>query len=91
MGKIERGSNIRIKCQVKPRPFAGEHLVAFETLDGLISGFVRDRDLISDQSGWFLHGVVQRVEPLSITVRVPGSFFTTNGIAVIQRETAMAA
>jgi hypothetical protein len=90
-GKMKRGSSIRIKCQVKRGPFAGERLVAFETLEGLIAGLVQDRDLISDQSEWFLHGVVQDVGPQSIAVRVPGSFFTANGIAVIQRETAMAA
>jgi len=88
---MKRGSNVRIKCQVKPGPFAGERLVAFETLEGLIAGILPDRDLMTDQSGYFLHGVVQHVGPQSITVRVPGSFFTTNGIAVIQRDTAMAA
>ena len=91
MKPIAPGDRVQIKCDVKPGPFSGERLVTFDTLDGLISGFVREADLTGSGGGWLISGVVQSVETEHLVVKVRGSFFTTNGIANVSRDMAMAA
>lgn len=91
MKPIAPGDRVQIKCEVKPGPFSGERLVTFDTLDGLISGFVREKDLTDNGGEWFIGGVVKSVESDHLVVKVRGSFFTTNGIANVSRDMAMAA
>ncbi len=91
MPKLEPGDEIGIKCEVKPGPFPGEHLIEVETLDGPVSGFVIE-DFLTERSGaWFVKATVQEVHTDHIKVRIQGSFFTTNGIANIPPKLAMAA
>lgn len=91
MEKIEPGIKIQIPCDVQPGPFSGERLVTFDTLDGPISGFVKENDLKSRNGKWSIEGIVQSVEADHLVVKVRGSFFTTNGIANVSKEMAMAA
>ena len=91
MRELKRGDQIAIKCEVKPGPFPGEHLIEVETLDGPVSGFVSE-DFLRERAGsWFVKGAVQEVHTDYIKVRIEGSFFTTNGIANITPKLAMAA
>lgn len=90
--EMRSGDEIGIPCEVKPGPFEEERLVSFETLDGTITGFVSANDLKQiDRGRWLIHAVVIKIEGDVVTVRVRGSFFTTNGLATIHREMAMAA
>ena len=91
MKLFKPGARVQIRCDVKPGPFSAERLVTFNTLDGPISGFVRETDLTSDEGQWFIGGIVKSVESDYLVVKVRGSFFTTNGIANVSREMAMAA
>ncbi len=91
MGTIEVGEMIRIPCEVKPGPFSDERLISFETIEGVISGFVEERDLQQDGSHFFVSGMVKEVELDKIVVVVQGSFFQTNGIATVSRSVACAA
>jgi len=91
MEPINPGMKVRIQCKVKSRPFPGERLVMFDTLDGPISGFVKENELVADRWKWFIIGIVQSVERDYLAVNLSGSFFTTNGIAHLSREMAMAA
>ena len=91
MEQIRPGMRIQIPCEVKPGPFSGERLITFDTLDGAISGFVKEDGLKSNKGGWFIEGTVQAVEEDHLVVKVKGSFFTTNGIANVSKEMAMAA
>jgi hypothetical protein len=43
---MKTGDVIRIRCDVRPGPFSGEHMIAFQTEDGSVSGFVRDSELM---------------------------------------------
>jgi hypothetical protein len=90
---VERttGDVIGVPCQVKPGPFSTELLISFETINGPISGFVRESELKQTGEQWHVRAVVQSVQPDSITVRIRGSFFTTNGIATIPAGMALAA
>ena len=85
------GNFVDIKCEVQPGPFLGEHLVTIETINGTISGFVRESELKQEGHGWQVRGKVTRISPDAIEVRILGSFFTTNGIASVQPHQAMIA
>lgn len=89
------GTLIEIPCSIAPGAFPTEYFVAIE-LDGeTINGFVPTHYIsenggISENSGAsaYIPGTVERVSGSTITVRVPGSYFTTNGIADISQQWA---
>ena len=92
MKGLKVGRNIRVPCTVQPGPFSEERLVSFDTVDGPVTGFVREEDvkqLGGDQ--WFIKATVLSFDKDIVEVRVDGSFFTTNGIATISRGMALAA
>jgi hypothetical protein len=92
MDQMKPGDEIGIRCEVTKGPFSGEHLISFETVDGPVSGFVRESELKTENKVWFVRAEVLRLLADDIVeVRVQGSFFTTNGIATIPREMALAA
>lgn len=93
MPKFKVGNHIAIPCEVKPGPFSEERLISFDSLDGPISGFVLDDELKKRRGDdrWLVRGRVVSVSPDLIKVWIEGSFFTTNGLATISREMAMAA
>ncbi|MBZ0147485.1 MAG: hypothetical protein K8F62_08075 [Pseudorhodoplanes sp.] len=85
------GDTVGIQCTVQPGPFSGERLISFDTVDGPISGFVKDEDLKEISGQWYVRAVIRRVEDDVLGVRVKGSFFTTNGLASVPRRFALAA
>jgi len=85
------GDTIGVQCEVRPGPFSGEQMITFDTVDGPISGFVRESELRKQGSQWCVRAVIQNIIEDVLEVRVRGSFFTTNGIASVQRKYAMAA
>ena len=85
------GDVIGIQCDIRPGPFSGERMITFDTVDGPISGFVREADLKEIGQQWYVRAVIQAIKDDILEVRVRGSFFTTNGIASVQRRYAMAA
>jgi hypothetical protein len=66
-------------------------MITFDTIDGPISGFVRESELKQDGSDWYVRAVIQNIKDEILEVRVKGSFFTTNGLAAVPRKYAMAA
>jgi hypothetical protein len=92
MPGIKVGDVIGVQCRVQPGPFSEERLVSFDTVDGPVSGFVREANLREVEGQWFVRAVVQGIHDEDILeVRVRGSFFTTNGLANVERRFAMAA
>jgi hypothetical protein len=89
--RINAGDAVGIRCDVKPGPFSGEHLIQVETLDGPVSGFVTEDALKHADGQWWVAGIVLNVFDDHIEVRLRGSFFTTNGIANISSQLAMVA
>ena len=84
---FEVGQDVRVSCSVSPGPFPDERLVTVETVDGPISGFVHSEDLIEkEKESGFLAGRVVAWDGEIVTVRLRGSFFTTNGLADVARE-----
>lgn len=88
---MDIGEAIRIPCEVKPGPFSDEKFISFDTVEGVVSGFVDERDIEQSGSRFFVPGVVKEVAPDRIVVIVRGSFFQTNGIATVARSVACAA
>ena len=73
---------VRIPCEVTNGAFSSEHLITIETANGLITGFIQVDDVIEGTAGeHFVDGIVQGKKDGKIVVRLPGSFFTTTGIA----------
>lgn len=91
MVAINIGESIKIPCEVKPGPFSDERFISFETIDGIVSGFVDETGLLHEGEHYFIAGVVKAVETDRIIVIVRGSFFQTNGIATIPKSVACAA
>jgi hypothetical protein len=91
MSDMNVGDEIIIQCDVRPGPFSEERMITFDTVDGTVSGFVRERDLRKVDSQWYVTAVILKIENNILHVRAKGSFFTTNGLAAVQRQYAMAA
>ncbi|MDE0702857.1 MAG: hypothetical protein OXH59_03950 [Rhodospirillaceae bacterium] len=89
MKLYEPGTVIEIPCSIAPGAFPTEYFVAIP-LDGeVINGFVPTH-YISENGGAsaYIPGTVERVTGSIITVRVPGSYFTTTGVADISQQWA---
>lgn len=91
MAEIAVGKKIRIPCKVQPGPFSEERVVTIDTIDGVISGFVREENLIQQKKQWYVRGVVRDIKKDAVLVWIQGSFFTTNGLANVPRHLALAA
>jgi len=88
---FKSGDKIGVPCQVKPGPFEGEQLISFDTLNGPISGFVLNSEIMERGAKYYVRAVIDSINDDVLTVWVNGSFFNTNGVATISPETALAA
>lgn len=90
---FQEGQKVRVRCLIGPGPTPGERLITVQgTNQGDITGFVQDiyvnRSREDEYSG-FVMGEILTVAPAEITVRIPGSFFTTaTGQASLPKEKA---
>lgn len=89
--EFQTGDFVGVRCDVKPGPFDGERLITVNAVEGPISGFVKDSELRHSGEQWEVRGKVREINGNIITVLIYGSFFTTNGIANITSDLAMAA
>jgi hypothetical protein len=91
MARFAAGQPILIPCDVEPGAFASEFLVTFETLEGPVSGFVREDNLQrigAEGGGAYVFATVKDVSEDTLTVVVRGSFFTTTGLAHLKTDWA---
>ena len=86
MPKFEPGEGIAVPATVQQGAFPGESLVTIVTASGPISGFVRDRDFVV--VGKTIRAIVRESTPEVLSVRLSGSYFTTNGMADFTAEWA---
>jgi hypothetical protein len=91
MTEYKAGDEIGIPCDVNPGPFSGEKLISLETVSGIVSGFVREPDLLTVADQSYVKAVVLSEEDDHLEVKIRGSFFTTNGLATVPRQTVLAA
>lgn len=85
--EITEGVKVRVFCSKSPGAFLNEFLISIDTEDGPISGFI-DTDAVeeTDSGANYVWGVVREVEGERIVIGLPGSFFTTTGIAHFSRQ-----
>jgi hypothetical protein len=92
MANLTVGQEIWVSCTVQPGPFTDEPLVTVNTLDGPISGFVESGELrIESNDSARIRAKVHRETDEFIEVWIRGLFFTTNGLAQVAPESALAA
>ena len=85
------GQTVQIQCEASPGAFPGEFLVAFDSVEGRVSGFVKSENFRqSGPDAGYIFGTVTNVSDDTLTVMVRGSFFTTNGLAQLKRDWANA-
>jgi len=89
MASYTPNQSVLIRCEIQPGPFPTESLVTFQTADGPVSGFVRSEAVrkLADGEG-YISAVVKDASSETVTVIVEGSFFTTNGLAYLNRAWA---
>lgn len=88
---FEIGQSVKVPCSMSPGPFSDEHLVTVDTMDGPISGFVRSQDFFEEGEKRFLVGEVVEIDEETVTIKLRGSFFTTNGLAAVAKNRPIAA
>lgn len=79
MSEFRPGDVVAVPATIQPGAFPGEHLVTITTRSGLVSGFVRDRDIV--ESNKTIQAVVRDSTAAGLVVQLAGSYFTTNGLA----------
>lgn len=86
------GQQVWIRCTVQPGPFSDEPLVTIESIEGPVSGFIARDEIREGPSGEHrVRGAVRSIERTFVEVWIQGSFFTTNGLANVRPELAVAA
>ena len=89
MARFTPNQSVLIRCEIQAGPFPTECLVTFQTVDGPVSGFVRRDDVRKLAGGeGYISATVKEVSAETVTVVVEGSFFTTNGLAYLNRAWA---
>jgi hypothetical protein len=92
MPEFKVGQKVRVRCEVQPGPFENEKLITLNTIHGPISGFLGAHDLESVEGEiGYVRAIVLNSTEKFVTVRLQGSFFTTNGLAELAPEEALAA
>lgn len=83
------GDEVMIRGDVSQGVFENEYSVVIHTESALISGFVRDEDMIKVEGAkGYIRAIVHQVTSDTVTVRILGSFFTTNGLARLSQDWA---
>ena len=92
MSDFSVGQEVLVRCAIHPGPFEDEKLITLNTIHGPISGFlpVDELENVKNDTG-FVPGIVLEIAADYVTIRLKGSFFTTNGIARLAPEEALAA
>jgi hypothetical protein len=89
MASYTPNQSVLIRCEIQAGPFPMETLVTFQTMDGPVSGFVRSDNVRKLTGGeGYINATVKDVSAETVTVVVEGSFFTTNGLAYLNRAWA---
>jgi hypothetical protein len=86
MAEFKPGEIVAVPATVRGGAFSGERLVTVATTTGQVSGFVQFRDVV-EQDGT-IHALVRDSTPNSLTVQLPGTYFTTNGVAELPADWA---
>lgn len=79
MPEFKPGDAVAVPATVQQGAFPGEFLVEISTRTGPVSGFVRERDIVEPSKT--IQAIVRESTPTSLSVKLSGSYFSTNGLA----------
>lgn len=82
----QKGQTILIPVEVGEGAFSSERLITLESIEGTVSGFIKEHQVKKVEGSDFLEAVVEDVDSDRVAVRLHGSFFTTTGLAYIAHE-----
>ena len=89
MLQFTRGVEIGLPCKVFPGAFSHESHIVIETVNGEVSGFVKNEELLRiEENTGYVRAIIVDEDEDTITVSLNGSFFTTTGIAHFARDWA---
>ena len=88
MPEFKQGDAVAVPASVQQGAFPGEYLVEVPARSGPISGFVRERDFVELRKT--IQGIVRESTSSSLSVKLSGSYFTTNGLAEFAPDWAKA-
>lgn len=86
MSSLNQGDTLFVPVEVGSGAFVGERLISFDTLEGPVSGFIREDQIIKRGNASFVQAQILELESNRIAIKLHGSFFTTTGLAHISRE-----
>lgn len=69
------GQWVNIPCDIGTGAFPDEYLVTLTTQNGPSSGFVQARHV--NKPAGSIRGIISKIDGETITVQLPGEFFTT--------------
>ncbi len=84
MAKFEPGESVAVAASMQNGAFPGEYLVTIPTQTGPVSGFVRAQDIVEQNKT--IQAVVCGSTDNGLSVRLSGSYFTTNGLVELSTE-----
>ncbi len=67
--------SVNIPCHIGTGAFPDEYLVTLTTQNGPSSGFVQARHV--NKPAGSIRGIIRKIDGETITVQLPGEFFTT--------------
>ena len=80
MSDLHPGDTVALRAQFEKGAFPDEYLVTFPSLEGQISGFVREPNAVHrDGEQLYLRGRIEAIGNAAVTIFVRGSFFTNSG------------
>ena len=87
LNEIREGVQVQVACSISRGAFLNEYLITIDTSDGPISGFI-DANYVNkaDDDSAYICGVVHEIQGDNVIIGLPGSFFTTTGIAHFSRK-----
>lgn len=86
MSRFNPGDLVAVPAAVEQGAFNEEYLVTVSTQTGPVSGFVREHDFVEPKKT--IRAVVLESTDRSMTVKLYGSYFTTNGLVKFSDEWA---
>lgn len=88
MSQYRAGQIVDVPCDVQEGAFPNERLVTIDTVEGVMSGFIRS-EYVRGKPGsrGSIRGKVARVSGNIVEVELLGSFFTSTGMAAVQAST----
>jgi len=87
MLNVQAGETVALAAEFQTGAFPDEYMVTFSSLDGPVSGFVKQGNAVTTiGTKLFLKALVQEVSESELTLFVRGSFFTNSGYVKVKPD-----